>query len=226
MKTPKPFNKITKTIIADLLVWSQKANGIPKQEVIDQIFTGLNRGSIKKKGDSVTEYEYVDQGSQTRFMVDFAKKTIQLDDKVLYTFAVETIEKPVKAEKTKTEKEIKPPKQTKEEKQKAAMEQHQKDVQEFINKNFSIQLSPEGKVTKFEILNKDDKTLATDTIIGGIMWCLVNRFPNIKDADKEVAKWIKDMKKSLPKVDTTAKSPAVRKTTAEPVAAKKSAKKK
>lgn len=118
MKT-KTYNKITKTIISEILVWSQKANGIPKQEIIDQITTGLTRGWIKTKGEQVTEHEYLDKGSDTRFIVNFAQKTIKVTvkdvEKAEHSFKIEA--EPVKETKApkapKAEKPVKEPKLSK-----------------------------------------------------------------------------------------------------------------
>lgn len=244
MKT-KNHNKITKTIIAEALVWSQKANGLPKQEIIDQIFTGLNRGYIKKAGEQVTENTYTDKGSDTQYQVDFAKKTIQVGDKQLITFT--TAEEKPKAEKApKAEKPIKgtkQPKLTKEEKLKAAMEAQRQDIKGFLEKNFELDFNEEGKIKRFRLTNKDDKQMGVDVVLGGVILCVLINVKDVswQDAEAGVKWWMKGQRsandaakasvnasteektEAEPVADVTAKSPSPR-TTAGSVANKKKAK--
>lgn len=223
MKT-KNHNKITKTIIAQALVWSQKANGLPKQEIIDQIFTGLDRGYIKKGGEQVTEYTYTDKGSETKYLVDFAKKSIQIDDKELITFSTaELAPKTAKEPKApKAVKEPKVPKQklTKEEKQKAAMEVQRQDIKSFIEANFKLDFNEEGKIKRFILTNKDDKQIAVDVVLGGVILCVLKNVPNVswQDAEAGVKWWMKGQRNandvSKAKAETaenvTEKSPSPR----------------
>lgn len=221
----KKFNKITKTIIADLLSWSSKANGIPKQEIIDEIFKGLTRGSLKKKGEEVTEHTYIDKGNESRFTVDFAAKTIQQDDKILYEFKVaeENVKTPKAAKTSKTEPVI-----ATKTKSTKSMEQQRQDVKDFLDTNFAIEFSEEGKIKKFQLLNKEDKQMGVDMILGGIILCVINNVKDIDDPNKAVRLWLKGLQSPAPVeepvADLTAKSPSPRKV-AETVAAKKKSKK-
>lgn len=227
----KKFNKITKTIIADLLTWSSKANGLPKQEIIDEIFKGLSRGSLKKKGEDVTEYTYIDKGKDSRYTVNFANKTIQQDEKILYEFIIEgeapKTAKTPKAENPKTAK-TESPKTEPKTKSAKSMEQQRQDVKNFLDTNFSIEFSPEGKIKKFNLLNREDKQMGIDMILGGIILCVINNVKGIDDPGKAVRVWLKNLQQTTAEtlaeqVDVTEKSPTPRK--AESAVAAKKAKK-
>lgn len=219
MKNTK-FTKITKTIIADLLSWSSKANGIPKQEIIDEIFKGLSRGSLKKKGEDVTEYTYLDKGTESRFAVNFATKTIQQDETHLYEFNIAEETKAVKAPKVAAAPKEPKTKTVKTTPTIKSMEEQRKDVKDFLDKNFSIGFTPEGKITKFQLLSTENKQMGVDMILGGIILCVINNVPGITNADEAVRLWLKGLQSSKKiEEDVTAKSPSPRKVS-EPVVAK------
>ena len=183
MKTTN-HNKITKTLIAEALVWSQKANGLPKQEINDQIFTGLNRGYIKKTGEQVTENTYTDKGTDTKYLVDFAKKTIQIDDKQLITFTI--VEEKPKAEKA--------PKAPKAEKPvKGSSKEQNPNVTKFLDENFELDFNEEGKIKRFRLSNKDDKQMAVDIVLGGVILCILKNVKDIswQNAESGVKTWMK-----------------------------------
>lgn len=241
MKTKK-FNKITKTILAELLVWSQKANGVPKQEIIDAIFTGLTRGYVKSKGEQVTEREYIDQGSDTRFLVDFAGKTIKVSQKDVqkaeYIFALEETEpKAAKAEKApKAAKQKAEPKQkpVKEEKVTKRMEKQRNDVKEFLEKNFELEFNEAGKIKRFRLLDKENKQMAIDMVLGGVLLCVLKNVKALDytEAESAIRFWMKNMRTEKAETapaaevtsettpDVTAKSPSPKHGTAT-VAAKR-----
>lgn len=108
------------------------------------------------------------------------------------------------------------------------MEKQRQDVKEFLDKNFQLDFNEAGKIKRFSLLDKENKQMGIDMILGGVLLCTLK---NVKDLDYTEAEsairfWMKNQyteeNETEPVVDSTAKSPSPRVTS--PVAAKKKAK--